>query len=151
MTEIFFYHLHTQSLDKALGHLLQRALARGLRVVVRAGSAERVEALNDSLWTFDRESFIPHGSRQDGGAERQPVWLTEREENPNGASLLLLLDGAEGSLEGYARVCDLFDGRDQAAHAAAKARWDRLKEKGLTPVYWRQDDAGRWRQDAGPG
>ena len=84
-TEVGFYHLTRSALEPALGRLLERVLDSGLRAVVRASSAERAEALNRALWQFGRDSFLPHGTRADGSAEDQPVFLTEREDYPNGA------------------------------------------------------------------
>ena len=48
-----------------------------------------VEALNDRLWTYDDASFLPHGAAGDGDPATQPVFLTERVENPNAASALV--------------------------------------------------------------
>ena len=78
-TEVGFYHLTRSALEPALGRLLERVLESGLRAVVRAASAERVEALNRALWQFGRDSFLPHGTRADGSAEDQPVFLTDRD------------------------------------------------------------------------
>ena len=89
MTEIGFYHLQRTSLEKALPRLLEKVLASGRRAVVMAGSPERVEALNLALWVQDPNGFLPHGSAADGNAERQPVWLTAADENPNGATVLV--------------------------------------------------------------
>ncbi len=52
MTEIYFYHLERQPLDKVLPKLLKSAFDRGWRTVVQAGSNERVEALSTLLWSF---------------------------------------------------------------------------------------------------
>ena len=95
MIEYGFYHLTRTPLEPALGRLLERVLASGQRAVVVASSPERVEALNRALWTFGRESFLPHGSREDGFAEDQPVFLTDEADFPNGATVLVLVDGAE--------------------------------------------------------
>ncbi len=70
MSEIGFYHLRTLPLERALPSILERALAAGHRIVVMAGSPERVEHLNDLLWTYSEASFLPHGSARDGNAER---------------------------------------------------------------------------------
>ena len=43
--------------------LLEKSLERGWRVVVQAGSQERVEALDAHLWTYREDSFLPHGNR----------------------------------------------------------------------------------------
>jgi DNA polymerase-3 subunit chi len=147
MTEIRFYHLQRTSLEKALPQLLEKVLERGRRAVVIAGSAERVEALNGHLWTYDDRAFLPHGSARDGFAADQPVWLTDTDERPNAADVLFLTDGAESArLDDYALVAELFDGNDDNAVAAARGRWARYKDAGHALTYWRQDDRGRWAQ-----
>jgi DNA polymerase-3 subunit chi len=146
MTEIGFYHLRTTPLERALPRILERALAEGHRVVVMAGSAERVDHLDALLWTYDEASFLPHGTARDGGAERQPVWLTTGDENPNGATMLVLVDGARSArLDGYARCCDVFDGNDDAAVTAARPRRREAKAAGHRLIYWEQSQ-GKWEK-----
>jgi len=148
MAEVHFYHLERLSLEAALPQLLEKCLQRGWRAVVRAGSPERVEALAGHLWEYDRESFLPHGTSQDGFAAEQPVWLTHIPENPNAAQVLFLVDGAGlEEVEGYARVCDLFDGADPDAVAAARERWRAAKAAGASLKYWRHGPAG-WQDKA---
>ena len=147
MTEIGFYHLQTTPLERALPKLLERGLGAGHRIVVIAGSRERVEHLDALLWTYDDASFLPHGSRRDGEAKRQPVWLTEADENPNGATMLVLTDGAASAqLADFARCLDLFDGNDEAAVAAARERWRLAKAAGHQLTYWQQTDGGWTKQ-----
>ena len=87
MTEIYFYHLERQPLDKALVNLIERSIGRGWSCVVQAGSDERVDALDTLLWTYEDESFLPHGTAKDGHPEMQKVFLTTGEDNPNGATV----------------------------------------------------------------
>jgi DNA polymerase III subunit chi len=146
MADIGFYHLLTTPLDRALPRLLERAFAQGYRIVVRAASADRVEHLNSVLWTYDDSSFLPHGAPRDGNAASQPIWLTDGDDNPNGATMLVLVDGAEpGDPAPYARVADLFDGNDADAVEAARARWRRAKAAGHSLTYWQQTGAG-WQK-----
>lgn len=149
MAEIGFYHLLLTPLERALPRLLERAAKEGHRIVVRAGSAERVALLDALLWTYDEASFLPHGSERDGSPAAQPIWLTTKPENPNRASLLVLLDGIEADdLAAFARCADLFDGKDEAAVAAARERWRRARAAGHAPLtYWRQTAAG-WQREA---
>jgi DNA polymerase-3 subunit chi len=148
VTEIGFYHLQTTPLERALPKLLERGLAAGHRIVVMAGSAQRVGHLDGVLWTYDDASFLPHGSRRDGNPERQPVWLTEADENPNGASMLVLTDGASSTLlSGFRRCLDLFDGRDETAVAAARERWRLAKAAGHELTYWQETGSG-WTKQA---
>ena len=143
MTEVGFYHLQTTPLERALPKLLERSLAGGFRVLVVAGSAERVAHLDAVLWTYDDASFLPHGSSRDGQAEHQPILLSESEENVNAADMLVLTDGAASSrLADYRRCLDLFDGNDEAAVAAARERWQAAKADGHTLTYWQQTETG---------
>jgi len=141
--EIGFYHLSSTALERSLPKLLERGLTQGYRIVVRAASPERVEQLSATLWTYDEASFLPHGSARDGNAAMQPIWLTHSSENPNGASMLVLVDGVEAEdLGSYARCADLFDGNDPGAIEAARSRWRRAREAGHTLTYWQQTISG---------
>jgi DNA polymerase-3 subunit chi len=147
MTEIRFYHLRTMTLERALPQILEKVLARGDRVVVMAGSTERVEALNAALWTYNDRAFLPHGSSRDGFAEDQPIWLTTAEENPNGASMLVLADGTMASDVGaWGSAIEIFDGGDDSAVNAARERWKAYKAAGHALTYWKQSDDGRWEK-----
>ncbi len=149
MTEISFYHLTRQPLNKALPRLLEKVLAAGHRAVVLAGSDERVEDLDAALWTYDPDSFLPHGTRILGHAERQPIYLTTEEENPNDATVLVLVDGAEPSFIGsFTRCLDMFDGNSEVAVAAARERWKRRKAEGFELTYWQQTETGGWTRKA---
>ena len=148
-TEVNFYHLTRSSLEDALPRLLQKTLQAGERAVVLLGSAERVDALNNRLWTFDDRAFLPHGSSKDGEADRQPVWLTHFDENPNGAAFLFVADRARSEKVGdYKRCFELFDGRDEEAIAESRERWKAYKAAGHTVVYWQQTPAGGWEKKA---
>ena len=148
MTEIRFYHLTRKTLEQALPELLEKTLARGWRAVVMAGSPERVEALTHHLWTYKPDSFLPHGSEKDGDPAMQPVWLTTADERPNEAEVLFLTDGATSEGVGdFQRVCEVFDGNDEAAVAAARERWKLYKAAGHDLSYWQQGPRG-WTNEA---
>ena len=147
MTEIRFYHLQRQRLEDVLPALLDKARERGHRVVVQAGSADRVAALDALLWTWRPDNFLAHGSAAIGMAEEQPIWLTEHEECPNGADMLVLVDGAAADIARYALACELFDGLDEEAVAEARRRWTAYKAAGHAMTYWQQGDRG-WEKRA---
>jgi DNA polymerase-3 subunit chi len=147
VVEYSFYHLQRAPLDRALPRLLQRVAENGLRAVVMAGSRERVEHLNGILWTFDAGSFLAHGAAGDGAPADQPIFLTADEENPNGATVLVLVDGADPAFKGdFERCLDMFDGHDAEALAAARSRWTAAKDAGGEVTYWKQTDSGGWQK-----
>lgn len=149
MSDYAFYHLLDQPLEEALAQLLEKAHERSLRAVVLTGSEARAEVLANHLWIYRKESFLPHGTRADGRPEAQPIWITEREENPNGAAALFMVDGgAVAFAGGFERCFDLFDGRDEEAVAGARARWKEAKAAGHKLTYWRRQENGGWKKEA---
>jgi DNA polymerase III subunit chi len=150
MAEVWFYHLETQPLDRVLPVLLQRSLDRGWRCCVQATSEDRVRALDTTLWTYDEASFLPHGIAADGNAERQPILLTDDDENPNGAVIRFFVEGAEVlpalAKSPYERAVLLFDGADEEALQAARRQWTALKQAGHSATYWQQTEDGRWEK-----
>jgi len=150
VTDVSFYHLTRSTLEQTLPRLLEKALQGGARCLVMVGNHARVEPLSAHLWTYDPASFLPHGTRRDGDAERQPVWLTDEDENPNEATMLFLTDGAKSNNVGkYQRCFELFDGRDENALAQARQRWKDYREAGHTVSYWQQNESGGWEKKAG--
>jgi DNA polymerase III subunit chi len=148
MTEIFFYHLQGQPLDRVLPNLLERSLARGWRIVVQAASDERVEALDAHLWTYREESFLPHGTDREGEAHAQPVLITVHDRNPNAAQVRFLIDGAPlpADAAAYQRIVILFDGEDAEAVIRARESWSAAKAAGFEVTYWQPDEQGRWQR-----
>jgi len=148
VTEVRFHHLERRRVDQALPRLLERALEEGRRVIVRASSDEMVAALNERLWTYDDASFLPHGAAGDGDPMTQPIFLTSEVENPNAATMLVRLSGAETGEgdDAFDLVVLLFEGGDEAALAQARGEWRRLKDQGRAISYWREADEGGWER-----
>ncbi len=110
----------------------------------------RLQALDDHLWTYSDESFLPHGTDREPDAASQPVVLTLRDVNPNTASIRFLVEGADLPPDAgqYERICILFDGTDQDALLRAREQWKQAKDAGHAVAYWQQDESGRWNKKA---
>lgn len=146
MTKVSFYHLQTAPLEQALPVLLEKAVSAGHRVLLMAGSPERVKYLDAHLWTYDPASFLPHSALRDGMEAQQPVFLTDSDENPNQADLLVLTDGVTSTrLAEFARCLNLFD---EQAVALARAYWKEWGAAGHELIYYQQTERGGWQEKA---
>ena len=123
MTELLFYHLHRQPIERVLPTLLEQSLERGWRVVVQASSEERVEALDAHLWTYSDDSFLPHGTWREQEAAAQPILLTVNDTIRTERRCASSIDGAPVPQDAasYARIVLLFDGEDDEAVGGARA------------------------------
>ncbi|MFV0361079.1 DNA polymerase III subunit chi [Tropicimonas sp.] len=150
MGQALFYHLTRQPLEATLPVLLERALERGWRVVVRGSDPGRVEWLDQKLWLGPEDGFLPHGLAGGPHDADQPVLLTTDAAIPNGAACLMSIDGAMvGVAEAQAldRICILFDGHDPAAVQHARGQWKALTGGGIASQYW-SEESGRWEMKA---
>lgn len=146
MSDVWFYHLQRASLADTLPRLVAKARAAGWRVAVRATSEERRDALDDLLWTFEEDSFLPHVTDADPDAAREAVVIQAGDSDLNAPHCLVLVDGAPLPADParYERVVLIFDGNDEEATADARARWKTVKAAGGQASYWAQDEGGRW-------
>lgn len=150
MTEAPFYHLERRALEDVLPGLVERSLARGWRALVRADSAERSDALDTLLWTYDDQSFLPHAQVGDGDSASQPVLISVEDANLNRAEIVFYVGGARpgdwAELRDLARVVLLFDGRDGEALAGARAAWKDAKAAGHDVTYWKESPSGKFEK-----
>jgi DNA polymerase-3 subunit chi len=149
-TEVRFYHLQTQSLEQALPAILMKALAGGRKAVVRFEDAKTVAHFNDHFWVYNPDSFLPHGAEKDGYTMFQPVYLTDKPENPNDADMLVLCNQqtVPENITDFSLCCDFLDGRDDNAVALGRERWKLYKDSGYSLTYWQQTETGGWEQKA---
>lgn len=149
MTDIRFYHLTRRTADQALPDLLNRAFAKGHKIVVRSRDAAEAERLTDHLWTYNPDTFLPHGSAKDKFPDRQPVYLTQTNDNPAGADVVMLMPGAlTDEIDSYAMCCMILNGHDDAQIAQARGLWKDWKAAGHAITYWQQSEEGKWEQKA---
>jgi DNA polymerase-3 subunit chi len=147
--EHWFYHLERSRLADALPPLLEKARAKGWKAFVRVGSPARLQELDDALWTYRDESFLPHGRADEPFAERQPILLSRDDAVVNAAELIVLADGtaSPADLTRAVRCVTIFDAADQEAVHAARQTWKTLKAAGAALSYWRQTPDGGWREE----
>ena len=136
-----FYHLATSPLERVLPQICEKVLASGERLLVVA-EADQLARLDEQLWTYAVDSFLPHGRERAGD---QPILLSEAPVAANKATHVALADGVwRDEALGFARTFYFFDNarRDEARDA-----WRALKDKPEAEArYWKQTEEGRWVQ-----
>lgn len=149
MTRVDFYHLQKAPLEQVLPKLCEKAYATRKKIKILLGTEERVEFINSLLWTYSEESFLPHGSKKDGFASEQPIFISANEDNENNASILILADGAivdTKKLVSYDRILNIFDGNDDIALNNARNYWKQIKSLDFELHYWQQNETGSFEQ-----
>lgn len=140
--QVDFYHLGGSPLEAVIARIAERVVADGGRLLVVADEIA-VERLDEALWTYTPDSFLPHGRADRDGAGEQPVLIATDCVAANGARAVALTDGLwRDDALGFDRAFHFFDDR---TIGAARAAWKGLAEKaGVERRFWKQDETGKW-------
>jgi DNA polymerase III subunit chi len=140
-----FYHLTISQAESVLPPIAERLLGNGNRLLIVSDDDAQMERIDQKLWSFRAECFLPHGVAGAENSVKQPILLSKTTRAENGARNIALADGQwrEAALD-FERAFYLFDG-DQIE--IARASWRSLADKAdVTRHFWKQDDNGKWRE-----
>jgi DNA polymerase-3 subunit chi len=147
-TDYWFYHLEASTLEGVVPGLLEKTLQKGWRALVKM-PADKLEQMDNLLWTFRDDSFLPHGRDDEPQSELQPILLSATLDSATGFDAVFLIDGAEiADLADASRAMVMINGRSQDDIQRERGRWKRLKNEGASLAYYQQDDRGRWTKKA---
>jgi len=117
MTEINFYQID-DAITKSLAPLLIKVVDDKKKALILCQDAAKFKEIDDSLWSYGKYKFIAHATLADKDLEqfgwtRQPVFLTNQEENVNEADYLILTkEASEAFIAGFARVFYFYEAQD---------------------------------------
>ena len=110
--------------------LARKAVHAGQPLLVLAASAQQAEALDDLMWSFDPDEFLPHqiaGLEED--EDEVEVLIAPPEQSPPMRPLVLNLRDAPVP-EGFTRVLEVVPA-DPAARAPLRERWKHYQAQGV--------------------
>jgi DNA polymerase-3 subunit chi len=150
VTEHWFYHLQQSPLEQILPEILEKTYAKGWRTLVKVGplrgeAVGEMQRLDEFLWTYRQDAFLPHGRDDEPLADQQPICLSTDALSPANADVVVLIAGAEmDDVSKTVRCITMLDGADDNDRKIARTRWKAAKDAGVKTAYWRQDDHGKW-------
>ena len=134
MTEVIFIEVATSRMEVRACEIAERNYAQGRRLQIIAVDEKQAVRLDDLLWTFKPDTFVPHDLWSGVGSKPgQAVIITCKQEQVEGIESLLMMD--------YCGV-DLVGQFSQAVHMvvvdnperldASRRYWTLLKEAGFS-------------------
>ena len=113
--------------------LIDKAYNLGHSVYLLAASEPQAGALDDLLWTFRQDSFIPHERYPLAGEDESPVLIgTALPADRTARVLINFSDRLPDGLERFERIVELVDQHPEVL-AASRERFRQYREQGLTP------------------
>jgi DNA polymerase-3 subunit chi len=133
MSRVDFYVLDGERDQDRLAlacRLTEKAFHLGHRTYLHASSALQAQQLDELLWTYRQNSFLPHEQAQDDADAECPILIGFRSEPPRHGDLLVNLgDEIPPFAENFERVVELVGG-GEPERAQARERYRRYRERG---------------------
>ena len=147
MTQIIFYSTAPLQVEKTLFALLEKSLEKGNKSLLLFKDKEKCLSINEQLWTYKQNSFLPHISEDDQIYDNIdiPVYLSTKNENPFKAELLFSIDGfLPDNVDHFERVIIIIDVNDELLNEKYKNYYLDINKNFEDIVFYKSDDNGKW-------
>jgi len=147
VTQIIFYSTAPLQVEKTLFALLEKSLEKGNKSLLLFKDKEKCLSINEQLWTYKQNSFLPHISEDDQIYDNidVPVYLSTKNENPFKAELLFSIDGfLPDNIDHFERVIIIIDVNDELLNEKYKNYYLDIKQNFEDIVFYKSDDNGKW-------
>lgn len=113
--ELNFYQVENlieNGIAKTIAPLLLKILEENKKILIYSKDTALINSLDNGLWSFGKNKFIPHITifdqefqQQNLPSTKQPIIITNQEQNDNIADYLLLLDKASAAfVSSFSRI-----------------------------------------------
>lgn len=117
--------------------LAEKAYGLGHRVYIHTRSPEQARELDDLLWTFRQNSFVPHALLPFEEDDSPPVFIGWEDKPGVQAEVLInLTHEVPAFFQRFERVAELVDQEPQTL-AKSRERFRYYRDQGLTPTSHR--------------
>lgn len=134
MTRIDFYVLSGHTLDKRLEFcckLIEKAYKNRLSICVYHSNLSVLEQLDEMLWAFKSESFIPHKiSNSSEHEQSKMVYLTDQSPPEQISDYLINLDNKIPSFFSHFKRLSEIVSQDQETTLATREHFKQYRSKG---------------------
>lgn len=136
MTRVDF---HSKVPDKLLYvcRLVRKARAADARIVIFTRDRQQLQALDEALWTFSEQDFLPHVSADDALAAQTPVILTDDQEAqlPHHQVLINLSGDMPAHFARFERLFEIIS-TDEGDLAAGRERYRQYQQRGYPLTHF---------------
>ena len=138
MTIVNFYNLQKKAIkERKISKLVENFYNQGKRVLIIVKNEEEGMILDNLLWNYTPESFIPHKISLKAKVDKnQPVLITTKRENRNQAEILILAREVDLSfILQFDEVIDFAESYDEECLERSRKRYSYYLSQGLTVNY----------------
>jgi DNA polymerase-3 subunit chi len=134
MTEVIFVEVTASRMEIRACEIAEHTYAQGERLQIIAIDEEQAARLDDLLWTYKPDNFVPHTLWKSMDNESaQPVVITTRKERVPGIASLLTMDYCPVEMvQQFSKVTHVVLVDNQERLEASRRYWTLLKDAGFS-------------------
>ncbi len=134
MTEVVFIEVTASRMEMRACEIAEHTYTQGERLQIIAIDEEQAARLDDLLWTYKPDNFVPHGLWKSMDSESaQPVVITTRKERVPGIASLLTMDYCPVEMvQQFSKVIHVVLVDNQERLEASRRYWTLLKDAGFS-------------------
>ena len=134
--QIDFYVLQEQSPGgrfKLACRIVEKAYRLGHQVYVRTDNSDDTNVLDDLLWTFSQNSFVPHQLCTESEPRESPVVIGEHPRTAEGIDVVIsVADDPVSDFTEYPRIVEIV-GYEEDEKISGRNRFRYYREHGVEP------------------
>lgn len=149
MTSINFYCIEEDINQFLHTFLINVVVENKKKVIIYSEHQEKIDKLDDTLWTMKKTSFLPHLKIDEKGFEETPLLISNKLENPINADFLLIsnfLDSKE-FLNNFDKIFYIFSPINPQIIKSVKENWEKYKNMGFELNFIKKDSSNKWKSE----
>ena len=134
MTDVLFVEVTASRMEMRACEIAERTYAQGISLQIIAANHEQTARLDELLWSFRPDSFVPHGLFEGGTRDpSEPVAITHTHVKVPGLQSLLMMDYCPIELVAeFTQAFHLVVVDNQERLKSSRDYWTQLRDAGFT-------------------
>ncbi|HSQ97937.1 MAG TPA: DNA polymerase III subunit chi [Rickettsiales bacterium] len=145
MSNINFYCIE-EDINQFLYSFLTKLVDSQKKVIIYSENQEKMDKLDELLWTMKKTAFLPHLKHTDKGWDRTPLLISNQKENKINAHFLLISNFLDDDifLKQFEKTFYIFSPVNQNLLNEAEDNWNKYSSKKYNLNFLKKDVSGKW-------
>ena len=152
MQQFSLYYSTNTPIEKTVCLLTEKSYKNNFKIIILTPNSEIQENINKTLWTYSQKEFIPHGSQLDPLAHLQPIYITNKLEIPNKATLLMIVNPSNiieilnnnSYISLFHRIITIYDVLDECILSEVTEWINKIETKDTIIDFYKQTPNNSW-------
>ena len=139
LEKAFFYNASHRDVVADIAWLTENIFKKNNRIIIFCTDQETAELVDEFLWSYRDDSFIPHSLKKYGEASHNPILVTTDLDEGYDHNVLLAFNGVlikKNDWQRFAKIYYFFDDQDIKEKENARSMWKIFSSLDVDCKYW---------------